>query len=148
VIIVLLVSLLAIYLQMQRLGWETGKRSGAETWCVFIPFSIYLAWGSVATVANISAWLWQIQWSGFGLAQEPWAEIMLLVAGVLGIFFAWRRRNLAYAAVLVWALVGIAVKQAAAQPVAITAWIMAAAVLAAAIAGAALRMRATAGEVK
>ncbi len=145
VIILLLVSLLGLYLQMQKLGWEVGKgsRSKGETWNVFIPFSIYLAWVCVATVANIGSWLWSIQWGGWGLSEVTWAVLLIAIASGLGSFFGWWRRNPAYAAVIVWALVGIALKQADVIPVAYAAWIAAALVLVVALLQQAKRLRAS-----
>ncbi len=128
----LLGLLIASYLRL-----DVGRQpaSTAEKWCVDIPFSVYLGWITVATVANISDWLYSVQWDGFGIAAPAWAVIMLIVALLLGVLMAWQRRDAAYAFVLVWSFVGIAVKQAAAAPVATTAWVAAVAALALALYG-------------
>ena len=57
----LLVSLLAIYTKL-RVGLE--KRSLADRLLVETPFSIYLGWITVATVANISQVLYVLGWRG------------------------------------------------------------------------------------
>ena len=49
--LILLATLIAVYL---RLGIGQTKVSTGETWAVRIPFSIYLGWITVATVANVS----------------------------------------------------------------------------------------------
>ncbi len=118
----LLLTLIAIYLRL-----DEGRYSvrGAERWCLYIPFSVYLGWVTVATVANVTSVLDYVGWSGWGLSEAAWAAIMLLVAAGIGVLMGLRRRDAAFLLVLVWAFVGIALKHAATPSVAITAWIAA-----------------------
>ena len=51
-----------------------------------ITISIYLAWLTVATVANIAAALISVNWNGFGISPEVWALVMLLVGAALAVF--------------------------------------------------------------
>jgi hypothetical protein len=97
----------------------------AERWSVDIPFSIYLGWITVAAVANISDWLYLVEWNGFGISATVWAVIMIVVASVLGLLMTLTREDAAYLFVLVWSFIGIAVKQAAVSNVATAAWIAA-----------------------
>jgi hypothetical protein len=138
VMLMLLGSLIASYLRL-----DIGRRpvTAAEKWCVDIPFSIYLGWITVATVANISDWLYSVHWDGFGIPAPLWAVIMLVVATALGFLMARTRRDAAYLFVLAWSFVGIAVKQAATPLVAITAWVVAAIALALALFGILQRRR-------
>ncbi len=122
VMLALLVTLIAIYL---RLDNGRVQVSTVEKWCVNIPFSVYLGWISVATIANITDLLYYWRWDGFGVAPEMWAVIMLLVATVLALTMALTRGDVAYLSVFVWSFVGIAVKQSATPLVANTAWAMA-----------------------
>jgi hypothetical protein len=111
----LLGLLIASYL---RLDVGRTKVGAAEKWCVDIPFSVYLGWITVATVANVTDWLYSVGWNAFGIAPQMWAVIMLTVATVLGLLMALRRMDAAFNFVLVWSFIGIAVKQAAAAPLA------------------------------
>ncbi len=124
--LVLLASLIVIYL---RLGTGRTRISTAETWAVRVPFSIYLGWITVATIANVTQVLYYVGWNGFGISPETWLMIMLAVAVVVAGLMAWTRRDAAYLLVLVWAFIGIALKHAAVPPVAIAAWIATAAVV-------------------
>jgi len=119
----LLLSLITIYLQL-----EIGRAavSPAEKWLVHVPFSIYLGWITVATIANVTTVLDFLGWSGWGISDQAWAVIMLLVAGALAAVVSLTRGDVAYSLVIMWALVGIAVKHAGTSPVAVTAWVMAA----------------------
>jgi hypothetical protein len=96
--------------------------SAVEKWSVDIPFSVYLAWISVATIANITDYLYYIGWNGFGIAPQTWAVIMLVVASLLGLGMALTRRDAGFLFVFVWAFAGIALKQAAVPLVAYSAW--------------------------
>jgi benzodiazapine receptor len=115
----LLICLIIIY---QRLGTGLRKSSPAETWCVQIPFSIYLGWISVATIANVTDVLYILKWNGFGLNPQLWAVVMLIIALIVGGLMAWRRADWAYLLVFVWAFAGIGVKQADFSLVANAAW--------------------------
>ena len=64
VMLILLGLLIASYLNLNVGRTPVGA---AEKWCVDIPFSVYLGWISVATIANISDWLYYVHWNGFGL---------------------------------------------------------------------------------
>ena len=123
VMLVLLGLLLASYL---RLNVNQTPVSVLEYWSVDVLFSVYLGWITVATVANITDWLYFIGWDGFGIPAQTWAVIMLAVASLLGLGMATTRRDVGYLAVLVWAFVGIAVKQTSAPLVVTSAWIAAA----------------------
>ncbi len=86
-------------------------------------FSVYLGWITVATVANVTIWFIDLGFvtSFLLLPAVVWAVIALLVATVLGILMLRRYRDLAYAAVLVWAFIGIVVMQSGTPLVAATA---------------------------
>jgi len=126
VMLALLGLLIASYL---RLDVNRVSVSTAERWSVDIPFSIYLGWITVATVANISDLLYLIEWNGFGIAPQTWAVILIVVASIVGLLMTLTRKDAAYVFVLVWSFIGIAVKQADVANVAVTAWIGAGAML-------------------
>jgi len=96
-----------------------------EKWCVLIPFSIYLGWITVATVANVTAVLSYLRWNGWGIAPANWAVIMLLVSALVAGLVSRTRRDVAYVLVIVWAFTGIAVKHQATSIVAIPAAMLA-----------------------
>lgn len=104
----LLVLLVAIYL-IQGIGLKNVSKG--KLWCVHIPFGVYLGWITVATVANVQDWISSLGFTGGALSDVAWAAIMLVVATLIGALMLRTRRDIAYALVLVWAFVGIAVKQ-------------------------------------
>jgi hypothetical protein len=118
--------------------------SNAEKWSVDVPFSVYLGWISVATIANVTDWLYSVNWNGFGLAPQVWAVIMLAVACGVGLLMAVTRRDSGYLFVFVWSFAGIALKQAAEPLVANSAWVAAAVALGLAVFAIVQRRRAPA----
>ena len=122
VMLALLGLLIASYL---RLDVNRSSVSRFEYWSVDILFSVYLGWITVATVANISDWLYYIGWDAFGISAQVWAVVMLCVASLLGLAMAITRRDTGYLVVLLWAFIGIAVKQTSAPLVMVSAWMAA-----------------------
>jgi hypothetical protein len=120
----LLVLLIAIYL---ALGTGRTATNSAQRWLVRAPFSIYLGWITVATVANATSlfnyWGWG---NGLDTASAVWAAIMLVVAASIAVLMSLRHGDIGYISVIVWAFAGIAVKHSSTALVAVTAWVMAA----------------------
>jgi hypothetical protein len=118
--LVLLVSLIVTYL---RLGIGRTAVSKAETWAVRVPFSIYLGWITVATVANVTSLLDYLQWDGWGIAPEIWMLIVLVAVLAIAVLMNFTRRDIAYALVILWALAGISFKHATVAAVTIPTWL-------------------------
>jgi hypothetical protein len=126
VMLILLGLLITSYL---RLGIARTPNSTFEHWSVEVPFSVYLGWISVATIANVSDWLFSINWGGWGIPAPIWATVMIGAACLLGLLMAFTRLDDAYLFVLIWALIGIAVKQTSSVLVMSSAWIASAILL-------------------
>jgi len=123
VMLTLLLLLIAIYL---RLGIGRVRRvqvALVEQWCVDIPFSIYLGWITVATIANFTSVLNYLQWSGWGISPEVWTLIMLAAGVCIASAVSLTWGDVAYMLVIIWAFAGIAVKQAGVPVIATGAWI-------------------------
>jgi hypothetical protein len=134
--LVLLASLIITYL---RLETGRGAVSVPETWAARVPFSVYLGWITVATVANVTSLLDYLKWDRFGLAPEVWMWIMLVAVLVIATLMIATRRDVAYSLVILWALAGISIKHADVTAVAIPTWVTFALVGLALVAAALLR---------
>lgn len=119
VMLVLLASLLAI---ATRLGPASSARSSLDRWLVYLPFSVYLGWISVATIANAAVTFLTFGWQGAPLNAVVWTILLVLVATALGMLMLFRRLDAAYCLVLIWALIGIALKQRDISPIPETAF--------------------------
>jgi hypothetical protein len=115
----LLFSLIMVY---TRLGIGVTPAGLAENWIIRLPFQVYLGWITVATIANATNVLYDIGWNGWGVSDEIWMVIMLAAALVIAGIIAWTRQDIPYLLVLIWALVGIALKHEAVTLVATATW--------------------------
>jgi benzodiazapine receptor len=115
----LLACLIIIYI---RVDVNQKNVSTLEKWTVDIPFSLYLGWITVATIANVTDVLEALGWTGWGISPETWAISMLVASVLIAGFIAFTRGDVAYLLVLVWAFIGIAVKQSDTTVVANSAW--------------------------
>lgn len=104
-------SLLVIY---QRLGIGRNREAArSERNWVWPAFSIYLGWITVATIVNVSVFLLDTGWSGWGLTPEAWTIVMLIISLIIGLLILFLRGDLWYNLVLIWAYIGILLKQTA-----------------------------------
>ena len=136
--VALLLSLIGVYL---RLGIGRNPAPVGERWLVRVPFSIYLGWITVATIANATSLLDYLGWSGWGIGPEAWMVVILIVATCIAGTVIISRADVAYALVLLWAYVGIAVKHAATPVVANATWMVTGVVVVVLVIGVILKQR-------
>ena len=104
----LLATLILIYI---RLGIGKSTFPLRERLAIHVPFSVYLGWITIASIADVSATLVSIKWNGFGIALNIWASLIIIIALLIALLVIITRKDIAYSLVIVWALIGIAVKQ-------------------------------------
>ena len=113
--LIMVASIAALYL---RLDVNRRPVSARERWIVHTPISLYLGWLTVAAISNLSCVLYYRDWSGWGLSDASWMLIVLAMTAMLSFVVAWLRRDRVFLAVIVWALIGIAVKHSGAELIA------------------------------
>ena len=104
---VLLMGLLLLSLILIADVLNTQTFSKLETISVALPFRVYFGWITVATIANITTLLVSLGWDGFGLSNEVWTIVVVIVGAIIGIWRAMKDRSVAYTLVLIWAYFGI-----------------------------------------
>lgn len=118
--VALLGTLAAIHV---RVGIEDHLR-WPERLFVAIPFGVYLAWISVAVVANSFQYVAYLE-PGVSLGSGPiWSAIMMIATTALAAFMAWRRGVWVYPLVVAWAVAGIAMRFSDVTLLAWTGWSM------------------------
>jgi hypothetical protein len=105
---VLLFSLIRVYLAMEK---APVPRTFPEKLTLKWPFSIYLGWITIATVANVTAWLVSIRWNGFGLSDDFWLCVAISAAIGIAAWFMLVKKDAAFGWVIVWAFAGIILKR-------------------------------------
>jgi hypothetical protein len=114
VMFLLLASLILIYV---RLGIGKTNAPSREELAVYLPFSVYLGWITVASIANVATTLVSLSWNGFGLSAQTWATLIVAVVLIITALVIVTRRDVAYALVIIWALVGIGFNHSSNQAV-------------------------------
>jgi hypothetical protein len=108
VMVALLVALIAInaitFADRERL-------TGFQRWTVRLPFSVYLGWITVATIANVAQTLDSVGFDAFGIAPYLVASGVLGIGLAIALTFVWRFADIAYGLVIIWAYAGIAIKE-------------------------------------
>ncbi|WP_019584888.1 tryptophan-rich sensory protein [Deinococcus apachensis] len=104
IMLALLASLIELYLRIRGI-----RLLGAEPLTLGLPVSLYLGWISVATIANITAFLVSrgVTAGLLGLGGPAWSALLVVIAALIGVFFLARFRDYAFAAVLLWAFYGV-----------------------------------------
>ena len=101
VMLLLLITLIRLYTKLKAVD---------ASFFDLLPFSVYLGWISVATIANISYYLTYIDWDGFGISDAVWTFLLLIIATILALYFLKSEQDWIYPLVFVWAFIGIGVK--------------------------------------
>ncbi len=109
VMVLLLIDLVVLHVRItegpETLGWR-------DRLVVRWPFDLYLAWISVALIANTAQYLTYLEWGGLGISGETWSVVMMAVATALGGVMALWRRAWIFPLVVAWAVWGIGARYA------------------------------------
>ncbi|MDH4268771.1 MAG: hypothetical protein OEV52_00465 [Dehalococcoidia bacterium] len=106
--LILLGCLLVIYL---RLNVGKSETTRAEKYFVHVPFSVYVGWITIATIANVTALLVNINWNTWGLGEQFWAVAVIVVGIAIALSALFTRKDIYYSLVVDWALLGILLKR-------------------------------------
>lgn len=107
--LVLLVTLLLIYL---RLGIGKSDVDRKVKLYIHLPFSVYLGWITVATIANVTAVLVQdFGVPSFDFNALIWTILVIIVATIITGAMILTRKDIGYTLVILWAFLGIIIKR-------------------------------------
>ncbi len=84
---------------------------------VQVPFSLYLGWISVATIANMSTWLVNMWWNMWWMSDVFWTIVVIVVAALLALISLYKKYNIIFALVVIRAFIGIIIKRVSVDPV-------------------------------
>ncbi|MBC6999346.1 tryptophan-rich sensory protein [Cytophaga sp. FL35] len=103
----ILASLIQIIRKTNMECWDAPIEIIAFVWW---PICLYSGWITVATIANISAYLTKLGWDGGFLSEEIWTVIMIVAAVIINLLMIIKRNMREFAMVGVWALVAIYIR--------------------------------------
>ncbi len=102
--VIILIALASIYRSL-----DPTQLTRRERLCMRLPFSIYLGWISIATIANATALFVSFGFDG-GTFASVWMDIILIVGLAIGLMTIIKGRDIAYGLVFIWAYIGILIK--------------------------------------
>ncbi|MFD1030248.1 tryptophan-rich sensory protein [Metaplanococcus flavidus] len=100
-ILAMLVSLLIIVERIYK------NRFDFPSTLAGLSFTLYGSWVFIATIVNISVFLVQLEWDGFGLSDSIWTIIVLGIAIAFVLFYLSLYKNAAFPIPIAWAFFGI-----------------------------------------
>ena len=107
-----MLAILAILIAIYRaLGITNTQASWKHRLFLQLPFSLYLGWITVATVANISILQNGMGWDDVLMSATNWTLLKLAIVGAICAIVVLRRGDSIYALVIAWAAYGIMSKQ-------------------------------------
>lgn len=113
-IFLLLFSLLKIIMNNRMEIWDAPAKVILFLWW---PFVFYAGWVTVASIANVSAYLVKINWDAWGISPQNWTIIMIIIAAVINVTVIYTRNLREFATAGVWALIAIAVPNYDSHPI-------------------------------
>ena len=138
IMLIILVTLIIIY---RRLLAELSSAGFLQHLVLYMPFSLYTSWISVATIANASILQTAYGWDNAGITAVNWTLLKLAAAGAIGATVVLKTRDPVFVLVTAWAAYGIAARQAATPAIAGAATMLAMLALLLAMREAATRLR-------
>ena len=115
VMLVILVTLVLIY---RALIADIDSAPFKEHLVLYLPFSIYTGWITLATIANASVVQTANGWDNIAISAVQWTLLKLALAGAIGATMIVRFRDVPFALVFAWGAYGISVMQSATPAVA------------------------------
>lgn len=107
IMIALLINLIIIYM---RINLTSKTFAPLEKWLVKLPFSIYLGWICVATIANFNVLLYNLGLYAPGIPAGILTIVMIIIAALIAFYVLLSRNDIALVLVFAWAFVGIGMR--------------------------------------
>ena len=110
VMLVILATLILIY---RTLIADIDAAPFTEHLVLYLPFSLYAGWITLATIANASILQTSNGWDYVWLTAVQWTLLKLALAGAIGARMVLKYRDPVFGAVVIWGAYGISVMQSA-----------------------------------
>ncbi len=114
-VVIMLVILFSLVTIHERLHLALPLKPPVEKFLIDVPFSLYLGWISIATIANITALLVDMHWNGAGIAPYLWTVVLISIGTLLNMYLVNFKNNAAFGLVGIWAFIGIIIKRQSAD---------------------------------
>lgn len=108
--VVIILGMLWTLTAITRRVFRALPNSTANRWLLRAPFGIYLGWISIATIADITAFLVHLRWDGFGIWPLFWLLLVFFTGTAIAVAAVWMDNNVFYGFAVTWAFAGIVLR--------------------------------------
>ncbi len=108
---IMLVMLSTLILIHHRLQLARPFKPLATKLLLDVPFSLYLGWISIATIANVTTLFVDLDIVPLGISSTIWTIIMIITGAIIALFMIVKKRNIVFGLVVCWAFYGITLKR-------------------------------------
>jgi translocator protein len=110
-LLVLAAALAAIYVRIRTAGPEADDMSALQQLIVTAPFSVYLGWVSIASLANVQILMSEQGWDDILFTPDGWTVNFMVIGILLAGVIAFRWHDPIFPLVFAYAYTGIANRQ-------------------------------------
>lgn len=110
-LVIMLVILATLVLIYRSLIASIDRAASVEHIVLYLPFSLYTGWITLATIANLSVVQNNYGWDNVLLTAVQWTLLKLAIAGAIGARMVLRHRDIPFALAIAWGAYGISVMQ-------------------------------------
>lgn len=107
----LMLGILYTLIQLNRIESKEIAADLPQKWLLQSAFGIYLGWICIATIANITTFLVSVDFNKLGLTDTFWTGAVIGVGSITAAMLVVRYKNLYIGLAVIWALIGIVIRQ-------------------------------------
>jgi hypothetical protein len=107
-VVLIIIQLISLVILHNRLCIHDATTPMRIKLCIQFPISIYFGWITVATAANIPAYLMAIGWNGWDISAINWSITLVAVVTIITIWVMNKKLNVIFGLVVSWGFYGIA----------------------------------------
>jgi translocator protein len=109
--VVLMIGILYTLIQSNKTITEEIPESTPQYWLFKSAFGVYLGWICIATIANFTTLLVSLNFNKLGLTDTFWTGAVIGIGAITAAMLVVRYRNIYIGLAVIWALIGIAIRQ-------------------------------------
>ena len=109
--LMLMLGILFTLVQLNKVERHQISSHTPSEWLLQSAFGIYLGWICIATIANFTTFFVSIQFSKWGLSDTFWTGGVIGIGSITAALLVVRFKNIYIGLAVIWALIGIAIRQ-------------------------------------
>ena len=108
---ILMIGILLTLVKLNEIEREDISPYTPSKWLLQSTFGIYLGWICIATIANFTTFLVSIHFNKWGLSDTFWTGGVIGIGSITAALLVLRFKNIYIGLAVIWALIGIAIRQ-------------------------------------